>query len=121
MSTLSRKLSLQWKDVICLGLGLWMIVSPWTLAYADAMNPTWNAWIMGALITAAAFAALSAFHKSEEWFSVIFGLWLVIAPWALEFSSMPVATWNHIVVGACVVVLSLWTVITASDTPGLMT
>ena len=47
-----------WQDPVNLVLGLWMIVSPWVLAYQAEPRPMWNSVIVGILIAAAAVYAL---------------------------------------------------------------
>ena len=42
-----------------------------------------------------------------SWINFILGLWLIIAPFVLHFSNNPVATWNSVIVGVVVAVLSI--------------
>ncbi len=47
---------------------------------------------------------------SLQWSSslnVLLGLWLVIAPWALNFSDQNNAVWNHVVVGVAIAMIGL--------------
>lgn len=38
--------------------------------------------------------------------NVLAGLWLIVAPFALNFGSSETAQWNHVIVGAAVLVLA---------------
>jgi hypothetical protein len=49
----------------------------------------WNAWIVGIVIAALALATLTVFSEWEEWANMVIGIWLVIAPWILDFAAMP--------------------------------
>jgi hypothetical protein len=120
ISKVSERILAQWQDAANGLLGLWLIVSPWVLAYADAM-PAWNAAVTGAVIAIAAATALMAFHKWEEWITAAMAGWLIVSPWLLGFSGMEAATWNQVGVGALVAVLALWSAMAAPATRGLAT
>lgn len=45
--------------------------------------------------------------KILSWANFVLGLWLIIAPFALGYSSVPAATWNSVIVGIVVAVLSI--------------
>jgi hypothetical protein len=107
-STLSR----QWQDAVNVVLGLWLIVSPWVLGYAMQTTPAWNAYVLGVIIAVAAIAALVAFHAWEEWVNVVLGIWLVVSPWILGFTTLTAALWNQVVVGIVVGALALWSTMT---------
>ena len=107
-----------WQDPVNLVLGLWMIVSPWVLAYQAEPRPMWNSVIVGILIAAAAVYALLKVFAWEEWTNVVLGVWLVISPWVLGFSGLFAATVNAVVVGAVVAALALWALGTDKDIGG---
>ncbi len=107
-----------WQDVGELLLGLWMLASPWALAYAGEPGPMWNAVIFGILIGAVAVYAFFQVFAWEEWTSVVFGAWLVISPWLLGFSGHMAAMLNAVIVGAVVFALALWTLGTDKDIGG---
>ena len=115
-----------WQDPLNLILGIWMIVSPWALRYQTDMTlnavmsnaATSNAVILGILIAAAALIALFRVMAWEEWANVVLGVWLVISPWALGFSSLATAMWNAVIVGIVVAVLALWALGTDKDIGG---
>jgi hypothetical protein len=111
-----NKLASQWKDVINLVLGLWLIISPWALSFSADRRPMWNALIIGVIIALAAIAALISFRKWEEWIEAVLGLWLIISPYFLGFTSQMNATVNQVIVGIIVAALAIWTV-AASETP----
>jgi hypothetical protein len=43
----------------------------------------------------------------QDWASLILGLWLIAAPWVVGFSGNEAATWNGVLLGAAVIVLTL--------------
>lgn len=98
-------------DVVNIIAGLGLLLSPWYLGYTAETYAAWNAWIVGAVVTLIAVAALYAFHQAEEWINVVLGLWAVIAPWVVGFSAVVSAMWVHVIAGLVVAVLaaiSLW-------------
>jgi SPW repeat len=112
MSNFSDKLSEQWQDGANLVLGLWLLVSPWLFGYAAAPTVAWNAYVVGVIIAVAAAAALIAFQKWEEWLNAVLGAWLIVSPWVLGYTATTAAMWNHIVVGALVLILAIWSATT---------
>ena len=107
-----------WQDPINLVLGLWMIASPWVLAYSAARGPTGNAVILGILIAGLAALAMFKVMAWEEWVSVALGVWLAISPWVLGFTGLVAATSNAVIVGIAVAVLALWALGTDKDIGG---
>jgi hypothetical protein len=107
-----------WQDPVNLVLGLWMLVSPWVLAYQAETNPTWNAVALGILIAASALVALFRVMAWEEWVNLAFGVWLVTSPWVLGFAGLAVAMWNAVIVGVVVAALALWALGTDKDIGG---
>lgn len=100
----------QWRDSASFVLGVWLLASPYALGFTDVTWAAWNAIALGAIIAVSALAALVAFHEWEEWVSGILGLWLIASPWVLGFSTLALATWNHVIVGLLVTAMAAWTI-----------
>jgi hypothetical protein len=47
--------------------------------------------------------------KQITWINLILGIWLIIAPFAIGYSSSGAATWNDIVLGILLVAFAWWT------------
>lgn len=45
--------------------------------------------------------------RSASGLNILFGLWLVIAPWVVGFSHLTSATWNSVIVGAMIAIFAL--------------
>lgn len=112
VSNFSDKLTEQWQDTASLVLGLWLLISPWLLGYAVAPAIAWNAYVVGVIVVVAAGAALITFQKWEEWLKAALGAWLVLSPWVLTYGAFKTAMWNHVVVGALVLILAIWSATT---------
>jgi hypothetical protein len=121
MNTITEKITAQWQDVVNILLGIWLVVSPWVLAYVDETMAAWNAAVIGVVIALAAMSALVAYEKWEEWITAALAAWLIASPYVFGFGGMQAAAWNHLVVGLLVGVLALWRAMTAHGTGGLAT
>lgn len=51
--------------------------------------------------------------------NMLLGLWLILAPWALDYSSQTNAVWNQVVVGIAVATLAMIRVLAADRAAGL--
>jgi hypothetical protein len=46
--------------------------------------------------------------KAVNWIVALIGVWFIIAPWAMSFSSDSTAVWTSVIVGAIQVIVALW-------------
>ena len=96
----------KWQDWASFALGLWLAVSPWLAGYAEHDAATGNAVALGlALALCSHFECVACDELPAEWLNLAAGVWLVCAPFTLEFTSR-VASANSITVGVFVVVLA---------------
>lgn len=104
--------SLSWLVAVA---GLWEAVSPFLLGYSAIRVAMWNAIIVGViLILLAAWAALSenvSTDRALDWINAILGLWLLVSPFVMRYSTARVAVWNDAIVGIVVIVLAAWAAI----------
>ena len=99
----------RWVDWVNVGLGVWLIASPWLLtASAGDTFADWSSWSVGAAIVTVAFFAM---YKSAVWgdaLGVMLGAWLIASPWMLGFASASALAANAVVLGMLVVCYALW-------------
>lgn len=107
-----------WQDPLSLILGLWLLVSPWVVQYANETVPMGNAVVVGILVAAVACYALFRVMAWQEWVNAALGIWLLASPWVLGFSGLATAMWNAVIVGAVIALLALWTLGTDRDIGG---
>lgn len=107
-----------WQDPVNLVVGLWMMASPWVLAFESERTPTANAVVFGFLIAVLALLALFKVMAWEELVSVALGVWLAVSPWVLGFTTLGVAMWNFVAAGIVVAVLALWVLASDKDIGG---
>jgi SPW repeat len=104
-----------WQDAVNAVIGFALILSPLALSYVDESLATTNAVVVGLALVAAALGAMLTPKAWEEWTEAILGLWMVISPWMLGFSTHMMAMYAAVGCGVLVVLLSLWTLATDKD------
>jgi hypothetical protein len=91
-------------------LGLWLLSSPWVLAYVWHKEATWDAILSGIVLLAIALVALFRPWIRPAWANVAVGLWLAMSPWVLGFGHLTGAKWNVVAIGAAITLLGLWSI-----------
>ncbi len=100
----------RWQDWAMLVFGLWLFFAPYFLIYHPPSGvAAWNSSVLGAAVTVFAISALVVPEKWEEWVNLALGLWLIAAPFALQFyQTEAVATWNQIILGVLIDGGAIW-------------
>ncbi len=92
--------------------GLWEIVAPFIFGMTATTAFLWDAVIVGlALLVLGVWAALANDENTVKylnWINAVLGLWLIIAPFVLSYSSAAAAMWNDIIVGLVALALGAW-------------
>ena len=104
-----------WQDPVNALLGAWIALSPWVLGFQQQMAPMANGVVIGVALIAAALGAYFLPRAWEEWTEGGLGLWMVISPWVLGFSTNHNAMLNAVLSGIVVAVLALWVLTTDAD------
>lgn len=118
----------RWQDWVTFVLGLWTIASPFLFfipgtagspapAVSGAMDWSfyassivqWNFYIVGLALAVVGIVALYSHRLWEEWIDVILGVWLLISPWALRYTTQSILTWDAVITGLVIAVLAVWT------------
>jgi hypothetical protein len=97
----------KWQDWTSFVLALWLALSPWLAGYVESHDAaTANAVLVGlALALCSHFECVWCDDRPAEWINLVAGLWLLCAPFALDFSSR-VASANSIAVGVAIAALA---------------
>ena len=95
-----------YQDWISLACAVLLFISPWILAFSGDVTATRAAWITGVVVAIFAVAALVQFAEWEEWISLLLGVWMIVAPWVVGFSTLGVAVAAFVVLGLVVAVAS---------------
>ncbi len=100
---------MRWASWINFILGLWLIVAPFALRYANVPGAAPEDVILGILIAAFSLWMASTYEApaGPSWLVVVFGIWTIIAPFVLGYSRQSAAELrNDVAVGVVVVILA---------------
>lgn len=95
---------LRWQNWMVFMFGIHIIATPWTLSYLFGYSLyTWAfaaQVAVGCLITFVAYLGLLYAEAWHEAIKITGGMWILISPWVLGFSSLSAFAYNNIVCGA---------------------
>ncbi len=46
--------------------------------------------------------------KGLKWIVFLLGLWVLVSPWILGFSTYTLAMWSNVVAGVLIIITALW-------------
>ena len=103
--------------------GLWLILAPFILGYSTNPAALWNNLIVGSAVV-----ILAGIRVGERgyrmvwpsWVNFILGLWLIISPYVLSFSTDDRAMRNTIALGVIIAILAAWSAL-STPTEGTAT
>ena len=98
----------RWQDLVNMLVGIWLFVSPLVLQYTNHEAAAWNAYLLGAVIVVFAAIAANMPRVWEEVLNMVFGVWLVLSPYALGFASETTIAVNVVAVGVLTVGFATW-------------
>jgi SPW repeat-containing protein len=91
-------------------LGTWLIVAPFVLLYRGIQAALWDDLTVGLII--AAYSLWQALEIEQlivgNWIVGALGLWTLVSPFVLHFSSTTIAMRNNVIVGAAVTIVTIW-------------
>jgi len=109
----------RWQDWAILGLGLWLLVSPWVLQFTRELG--WGSidfYVVGLGIAALAVLALRLGALWGEWVAFVLGLWMIGSPWLLGFASGGPAVPDAVAAGTLIAVFAVWVILRYTPRPG---
>jgi hypothetical protein len=93
-----------WINVL---LGIWVIISPFVVQFAQLPAAMWNNVIVGIVIALLALIRTSAPRQTGwSWANVILGIWMIISPFVIGVMTTAIV-WNNIILGI-VIALIAW-------------
>jgi hypothetical protein len=110
--------ALKWEDWMGIALGAWMLASPWVLGFSGHEVATMNALVMGTILVLEEMLELGVHETLEEWIDIVAGLWLIVSPVALGFTSLTAATASTMAVGFLTVISAAMAISSIDDRIG---
>ena len=95
--------TLPWNLVVSAAVGLWLMFAPSVLGSTGTAAHSDH--LVGALIVTAAVIALADVGRAVRFINVLFGAWVIVAPWLLGGATTG-STLSGIIAGALVILLS---------------
>ena len=101
----------RWQDWITLIVGIWLFFSPWILGfYSEMPTVSWNFFLLGIAFVVFAAFGLSLRTLWEEWVNLVLGIWLIVSPWVLQYSSNTMPRDGAVIVGVIVAAMAIWAI-----------
>lgn len=91
--------------VLSIAIGIWLMFTRLTFGSSGAMANSDH--LVGALVVTFAIIAWAEVARSVRFINVLFGAWLIVAPWLLEGVGSTLAIGSGMLSGALLIVLSL--------------
>jgi len=120
----------RWQDWANLILAIWLFISPWVLQFGAVQatnagngppvavsHAAWNAWVLGVIVFLVALSAIGNIDVRQEWWNMVLGAWIFVAPWVLGFVGLSRASWDHWIVGALVFLFAIWSLSRLGNAP----
>jgi len=107
--------NVRWQDWLAIGLGVWLLLSPWQLGHTLNHAATANACGVGIVVIV--YDLISGgrlVEQGQEILNILLGAWLFLSPYALNFRDEIGATRNAMAVGIAIVVLAIWQIFDAT-------
>lgn len=107
--------SVRWQDWMNVLLGFWLVVSPWEMEYSLNKAATANACGVGVVLLLFNLISVARLlDQGQEIFNILLGVWLVLSPYFLSFTTEGEPAINAIVTGAMIVILAGWQIYDAT-------
>lgn len=89
-------------------LGAAMVVAPFLMGYTTHPGAMWTSVVLGAVVVLASLFEGMDVNKAkwEYWLAGVAGLLAIIAPFVLGFTTLTMALWTVVILGAVVLLVS---------------
>jgi len=95
--------ALPWNLLLSAGLGVWLMFTPSVLGSSGSAAHSDH--LFGALIVTVAVIALADVGRATRFVNIVFGAWVIAAPWLLG-GATPASRWGGLIAGTLVILLS---------------
>ncbi|MCL6444237.1 MAG: SPW repeat protein [Alicyclobacillus sp.] len=92
-------------------IGIWFIVAPWALSFADHTAALWWSIIPGAIqAIVSGWIAMrdgtTGWRTWQNWVALAAGVWFVLLPYVFNLGQAEI--WTSVILGAVTILLNLW-------------
>lgn len=104
---------MKWRNGLNAIIGVWFIIAPWVLGFADVSGAVWTSVVFGAIqVIASVWAAYvdrPNWRVWQNWVSFVTGVWFILQPFVLSLTGNEGEVWTSVILGIVTAVLNLWT------------
>lgn len=95
---------------------VWLILAPFLLAYAGLGSALWNDVVVGIVVLGLAAVRLASPAQAIglSWINLILGIWLIVAPFVLNYAEFLTPRWNDVILGIVIGLLAIWSAMASS-------
>ena len=86
-------------------IGVWFMLTRLTFGNSGAMADSDH--LVGSLVVVFSIMAFAEVARPVRFINVLFGVWLILAPWLLEGAGSSLAAWNGVIGGLLLILLAL--------------
>ncbi len=90
--------------ILSIAIGIWLMFTRLTFDNTGAMANSDH--LVGALVVTFSIIAWAEVTRSVRFVNLVFGLWLIVAPWLLEGVGSALGVWNGMIGGALLIALA---------------
>lgn len=96
--------NIPWTLIVSSAVGIWLMFAPFVFASQDRAADSDH--LVGALVVTFAVIAMAEATRAARLINILFGAWIVLAPWLVSGSTTG-AKLNDILAGAALIILSI--------------
>ncbi|WP_198409098.1 MULTISPECIES: vitamin K epoxide reductase family protein [Novosphingobium] len=100
-----RGTSFPWMLVVSVAIGISLMFTRLTLGNSGAMADSDH--LFGSLVVVFSIMAFAEVARPVRFINVLFGAWLIAAPWLLEGGGSALAAWNGVIMGTLLIVFAI--------------
>jgi hypothetical protein len=91
--------------LLSIAIGAWLMLTRLTFDSGGTMANSDH--LVGALVVTFSIIAFAEVARSVRFINIVFGAWLIAAPWLLDGAASPLATWNGVICGLLLIALAI--------------
>jgi len=96
-----------WRDSIELVIGLWLLVSPLALGFFSNPTASLTTILVATVVFFVSQLGIANQQPWEEWINLTAASVLIISPWLFGYAAEIAATWNALIAGGLLVLLTV--------------
>ena len=101
----TRGVTYPWTLTLSIAVGVWLTFTRLAFDSSGAMANSDH--LVGLLVVTFSIMAWAEVGRAIRFINILFGAWLIAAPWLLDGIASPLATWNGVISGAILIALAI--------------